>query len=118
MTGPVIDFRLEQTLLPDGTVRLTPLGELDLSVVDRLRSRLEQLRLGGAAVRLDLSRLAFMDSSGLGAVLDAHTRAVREGWDFALEPDLAPAVGRLFELTQVGQFIWGPAPEPGRSAPA
>ena len=59
-----------------------------------------------------------MDSSGLGVVLDTHSRAQHEGWDFAIEPELAPAVARLFELTQVGPFIWGRAAEPGRPARA
>lgn len=101
------EFRMEQSIEPDGVVRLALCGELDLAVIERLRNRLEQLRVARAPVRLDLSQLEFMDSSGLGVILDALSQAQREGWTLELGRELTPPVDRLFQLTQVAPFIWG-----------
>lgn len=48
-------------------------GELDLSNTDRLTGVLDnQLAIGHRYVRLDLSRLDFMDACGLDAIVRAH----------------------------------------------
>jgi len=51
-------------------------GELDLSTCDGL---VEQLGSAGPLVVIDLAELTFADSSGLGAILTARWRMIREG---------------------------------------
>jgi anti-anti-sigma regulatory factor len=53
-------------------------------------------------VRLDLSKLEFIDTSGMYALLDALHDA---GKRVEVEPDLAPKVRRLLELTRTDRLI-------------
>lgn len=96
-------FRVEARL--DGTVVLTPEGELDLDTVPRL-----DRALGDAESRrpsrivIDLSRLAFMDSTGLQALLAARGRASQHGYGLALVPG-APRIQRVFAITRTGSLF-------------
>ena len=78
---------------PDGVV-LNVSGELDLVSEPQLNQALE--RLEGREATLDLSELAFMDSTGLRALLGA----AREHPNVKLRGPLQPPVQRLLELTQ------------------
>jgi anti-anti-sigma factor len=49
-------------------------GDLDVSNVDRLRAALDAIDDPLATIVVDLSALSFMDSSGLGALLERHRR--------------------------------------------
>jgi anti-sigma B factor antagonist len=91
-------------------LRLQLTGELDLVSVPVLESRLEQLRTKKQTVRLDLSRLEFMDSAGIHLLISAFKHAREDGWQFEVDPDLSPQVRHLFKLTDV-ERITGPRPE-------
>jgi diaminopropionate ammonia-lyase len=58
-------------------------------------------QVGGRPLRIDLSELAFMDSTGLRAMLTA----AREQTDLKLRGPLQPPVERLLELTQTNQIL-------------
>ena len=58
-------------------------------------------QVGGRPLRIDLSELAFMDSTGLRALLGLQ----REHGDVKLRGPLQPAVQRLLELTQTLQIL-------------
>jgi anti-anti-sigma factor len=75
-------------------------GELDISTVPRLRDALREARGQDVPlVRLDISQLSFIDSTGLRALLVAAREAEVEGWRLALTR--APAhVQQMFELTR------------------
>jgi anti-anti-sigma factor len=76
-------------------------GELDLASAPALEARIERLCVEGASVVvLDLSKLGFMDSTGLQAVLAATKRCERDGLELLLT-GATGAVQRLFELTGV-----------------
>ena len=84
---------------PLGVV-LTLGGELDLATVPVLQERLDHAMRGKAAVVIDLSRLRFIDSSGL----DLLVRAERQLRDSGVQLVLVRgprAVHRLFELTSL-----------------
>jgi stage II sporulation protein AA (anti-sigma F factor antagonist) len=49
-------------------------GELDVSNVDRLRALLDTIEEPCAAIVVDLGELTFMDSSGIGVLLERHRR--------------------------------------------
>ena len=76
-------------------------GELDLASAPVLEHRLEQLRAENQPVRLDLSRLGFMDSAGIHVLISAFNLARTDGWQFDVDPDLSPQVERLFKLTDI-----------------
>lgn len=77
---------------------LAAIGELDIASVPVLEERLDELRQERRAVRLDLSKLEFIDSSGLHLLVRCIGDARRDGWDLQIDRDVAPAVRRLFEL--------------------
>ena len=63
------DFHIEQRQDPGGYLRLILVGELDLSTVPKFTDALKQLKMESERVRLDLSRLEFLDSSGVNALV-------------------------------------------------
>jgi anti-sigma B factor antagonist len=99
-------FRIEERTDPDGALRLTVLGELDLTVAPALDARLATLRKAGAQVRLDLSKLEFIDSSGIRVVTLAALHAQRNGWEFELDRELSPSVRRPLELLGMDAALW------------
>jgi len=103
-TSPAPDFRIDA--VDEGrAVRLVLAGELDLAVADRLRDAIERHSARAGAVVVDLRRLTFMDSTGLGTLLGAHGDAGRRGTDFAVIcPDDGP-VRRLFRLTDADSLL-------------
>lgn len=75
-------------------------GEVDIASADRL---LDAARLAGAGqtpVVIDLSRVGFMDSSGLRALLDLAGNVTNSGRPFALLRPSA-AVTRLLDLVDL-----------------
>jgi anti-anti-sigma factor len=93
--------------LHDGScLRLRLTGELDIGSVPELRHRIEELRDEKLPVRLDLSGLEFMDSSGIHLLVTAFDHARTDGWDFEVDPALTPQVARLFRLSNV-HFLVG-----------
>jgi anti-sigma B factor antagonist len=71
------EFELVVTVLEDEAV-ISVIGELDFSTAPRLREQiLELMKDGTTRLVIDLSRLDFVDSSGLG-VLVATLKRMRE----------------------------------------
>jgi anti-anti-sigma factor len=101
-----LNFGIHEALLGDG-VRLTVTGELDFASAPILEQRLEQLRIDGYAVQLDLSRLEFIDSSGLQVLFKAIRSTSRNGWRFEIEPDVAPQTMHVFKLVNLDRFLPG-----------
>jgi anti-anti-sigma factor len=62
------------------TIHVTLLGELDISTAPRLEEDLRRAEAGNPALLiLDLSRLEFMDSTGLRLLIGADSRAREAG---------------------------------------
>jgi anti-sigma B factor antagonist len=73
-------------------------GELDLATVSRLEQTLCRAELQARLVVLDLRELAFMDSSGVHAIVSASRRARQAGGRLVLLRG-PPNVDRMFVLT-------------------
>ena len=79
-------------------VRVVPIGELDLATVSVLDQALcEQLDAGFSCLVLDLSRLTFIDSSGINAIVRYQQRLDADGRQFRLIPG-PPQVQRPFKV--------------------
>jgi anti-sigma B factor antagonist len=102
-------LQIHVTYEPD-LIQMRLVGELDIATAPMLKERLRRLRSAALVVRLDLSRLEFIDSSGLHVLLDAVHDAGRL-LEFA--PELAPQVRRLLELTHTDRLIAAAVPAPG-----
>jgi anti-sigma B factor antagonist len=85
--------------LDDGTVVLTPVGELDVHTADVLRDAVRAAESGAPGViTVELAGVSFMDSTGLGVLIGALTRArERKGRIVLAAP--VPRVARLLALT-------------------
>ena len=98
LQGSQPGFEVQESVR-DGRHTLILSGELDLAVAAGLETMV--LGLCGEGVRgieLDLSRLTFMDSTGLRAVLRAQELCAEHGYDFLVIPG-SGQVQRLLELT-------------------
>lgn len=104
MARPV--FEIRQRADPDGTLRLTLHGELDLAVTDRVAARLRELGRSRRAIRLDLSELEFIDCTGVGAILGAVVEARREQRTLEVDELVSPGVGRITRLDGIASILW------------
>jgi len=78
---------------------IAPEGELDIARVGDFRAALSDVaREGAAAVVVDLSLVSFIDSSGLGALVELHNRLRRSGRRLAVVAPGGSASAVLLDL--------------------
>ena len=95
-----INERQEESFL-----RLSLVGELDFASSPVLEDRLARLRAKRTAVRLDLSRLEFIDSTGLRLLIRTFGDARTGGWKLEIDGHLSPTVRSLFKLVHFDHFV-------------
>jgi anti-sigma B factor antagonist len=79
--------------------RLTLSGELDIATVPRVEEAVASVLARGARrVLVDLTRLAFVDSSGLRMFITLNERTATEGWTLGLIRPSQPSLS-VFEIT-------------------
>lgn len=121
-----MDLELSEHI-QDGHVVVTLHGELDVSTAQELRERLFAiLEREPASLILDLSRLRFMDSTGVNVLVSAEQRADLRGWTLSLA-GLQKIVARVIHITSLDRYFrifptvedalladpkTGPAPDP------
>lgn len=103
---PVPYFHIEERQEGDWT-RLRLVGELDVGVASGLEDRLKELSESRHRVRVDLSKLDFIDSSGIRLLVHALRDSRRDGWGFEVDGDLPEQVRRVFSLANVEGLIVG-----------
>ena len=91
----------------NGTVRLSLLGELDLASAPALENRLNLLRAQKRPVRLDLSKLEFIDSTGIELLLRTLQASRQDGWELGVDHQLSPQVQRVLTLINLKDLILG-----------
>lgn len=112
------NFAVRERLDPDDAVRLTLVGDLDLTAADVLTARLAELKLEGRRTRLDLSQLSFIDSGGIQALLVAVTDARWDGWALEVASEVSPSVQRAAEIVGIAQVLWPEDPDRARAPQA
>jgi anti-anti-sigma factor len=85
--------------------RLVLSGELDMGARFQAEQALDQL-LAAPTEQLvvDLGEVTFLDSSGMGLILEVDDRARQEGFDLRLLPG-SREVQRVFELAGVAEAL-------------
>ena len=88
------------------TLEVTLQGELDHHTAVETRERLDALLAGRNVqnVILDLSKLTFMDSSGIGVLIGRYKLVHRKGGHMAVR-GVPSQVDRVLELSGVYQII-------------
>ena len=89
----------------DGLVHVGLVGELDLSTVAKVQDELRRVEESAPrTVVLDLSKLTFLDSTGLRCIVTADERARDEGRRIVIVrgPD---SVQRVFTITRLEERL-------------
>ena len=89
----------------DGLVHMALVGELDLSSVAKVQEELRRIEAGSpATLVVDLSKLTFLDSTGLRCIVTADERAREQGRRIVIVrgPD---AVQRVFAITRLEERL-------------
>jgi anti-anti-sigma factor len=89
-------FKCAITAFVDGHL-VTVSGEIDLATAPQVAEALAQAANG--TVRVDISAVTFLDSSGLQALVAGHRYITRTGGRLILCGPLDPIVHRTLELT-------------------
>jgi anti-sigma B factor antagonist len=87
-----------------GVVIAAVTGEIDISSVAQLRERLYELADNGGTLIVDLNRVAFVDSAGLGVLVGTAQRAAEHGGSL-LAVCAQPQPRRLLWTTGVDKRI-------------
>ena len=111
LAGP--SFEIRESADADGAARVSLIGELDIAVADGVEERLRRLREEGRPVRLDLSRLDFIDSSGVRAVVLGLKHSRESGHDLTVDRKISGPVARMIEIMGIGTQLWPPDPSAG-----
>jgi stage II sporulation protein AA (anti-sigma F factor antagonist) len=107
LAPPALEVRVRED---GGTVRIRPVGELDLTGVSAVAEPIDAARATGMAIVLELDELEFLDSSGLNLILATWEATRDDGIPFTLTPGPAN-VHRVFQvagLADVLPFEHGP----------
>ncbi|HWX98193.1 MAG TPA: STAS domain-containing protein [Solirubrobacteraceae bacterium] len=91
-------FEIHREMQGDAA-RLTVTGELDIASVPRVEEAVAKVLAEGArSLIVDLSRLSFVDSSGLRMFITLNDRSSGEGWSLGLIRPPEPAFS-VFQIT-------------------
>jgi anti-sigma B factor antagonist len=96
----VLDIEVHQG---EGYVICRPIGELDAFTVSQFRQSLAELASNGRLL-IDMSRVPFVDSAGLGALIGGIRRARELGGDVAVCCN-RPTLTRLLKTTGFDRIV-------------
>lgn len=115
MNGRSTVWRLDVEERGDGTV-IRVAGELDLETAPQLLAEADpHVDDGTGGLIVDLSGLAFIDSSGLSALIRINQRMIGTGRSFLIISP-SPVVAKAFEITGLDQVL--PLHHPTSTDPA
>jgi anti-anti-sigma factor len=98
----ILDVRTEDR---NGLVHVALVGELDLSTVAKVQEELRRIEASSpATVVVDLSKLTFLDSTGLRCIVTADERAREEGRRMVIVRGPDP-VQRVFAITRLEERL-------------
>ena len=97
-------FAVSNSTCPDGTVRVSLHGELDVATAPTLVEAIDELRRNDAWFVLDLRKLHFMDSTGLRVVIRVSREVSAGGRTMRVirGPDL---VQKVLEVTGADEMV-------------
>ncbi len=101
---------VNQVTRSDGTVVVQVRGELDLATEAGLRSVLVDLatRVRPPSIVIDLAKLTFVDSTGIGALTAGYNAAIENRVGFLVR-DLAPTVEKQLRIAGLYRHFTGGA---------
>jgi anti-sigma B factor antagonist len=98
----ILDIKTEDR---NGLVHVALVGELDLSTVAKVQDELRRVEASApATVVVDLSKLTFLDSTGLRCIVTADERARDQGRRVVIVRGPDP-VQRVFTITRLEERL-------------
>lgn len=98
----ILEVRTEDR---NGLVHVALVGELDLSTVAKVQDELRRIEAGSPpTLVVDLSKLTFLDSTGLRCIVTADERAREEGRRMVIVRGPDP-VQRVFSITRLEERL-------------
>lgn len=93
----------------EGLVRLALAGEIDLAATSAVREHVvSALKADSAGIVIDLAAVTFLDSSGIGVLLESRRLTIEAGRAFqAVNPQ--GSVASVLDLTGVRAYLAGDA---------
>ncbi|BBH65709.1 hypothetical protein ACTI_23940 [Actinoplanes sp. OR16] len=101
-----MDNSIRTTLADDGTVTVTVLGEIDFSSADDVAQGIRDALTdwAPAALRVDLRDASFIDSTGLGALIEGYRDASERGIGFSVV-NPTDSFRRVLVVTGLAEFF-------------
>lgn len=103
--APPSDLKLEVESFPSGTV-VRCSGRITASTTRALSDQVHPLVSGTKSVTIDMAKITYLDSSGLGAVVQLWTTAQRCGCAFKLT-NVSPRIKDLLGLANLASMLEG-----------
>ena len=98
-------FAISTATAADGSVRVHVRGELDLATSPELEEALRREIGAGRRVVVDLSDVAFIDSTGLNTLIAALRACDAKGGALTVSPTLPSQVRRVLEITGLNKLL-------------
>lgn len=98
-----MEFRIEEK---DGFVIVSIEGQVRISTQNEFMEHLNALydSKGNQTVLLNLEKVSYMNSAGIGVIVDTFRKFRDNGGQLVL-CSLSPEISRLFEVTRLNRFI-------------
>jgi anti-sigma B factor antagonist len=97
---------IQSALADDGTATVTLLGEIDFSNADEIADGIREVvaEWRPTVVRIDLKKAAFIDSTGLGALIEGYQAATDQQCTFIVV-DPTPNFRRVLSVTGLTELF-------------
>jgi anti-sigma B factor antagonist len=89
----------------EGTAVVTVSGEVDIATAAAITEAIDEHRAAGRPVLMDLSRVVFMDSTGVRTLIAAAKQSQGQPGQFAIRSSLAPPVQRGLQMMGVLELL-------------
>ncbi|MFC6879425.1 MULTISPECIES: anti-sigma factor antagonist [Actinomadura] len=101
-----IELQIDHRVLLDRVTLIAIAGEIDIATAPQLRGYCERHARPdrGRHLALDLTEVAFLDSSGVKVLVDAHLAAGAHGTTVRVAAP-SPLVARVFDVLRLGDHI-------------
>ena len=79
-------------------------GEIDMEVSDKARNTILPLIEAGHEVQINLSKVDYMDSSGISVLIESHQKALEKGTKLIVK-DVSKSVLKVIMMAKLEQIL-------------
>ena len=96
-----MDYKVEDK----GNIKVVHLtGEVDMDVADKARQSILPLIEAGNEVHLNLSKVAYMDSSGISVLIESHQKALESNTKVIVK-EVSKSVLKVIMMAKLEQIL-------------